>query len=316
LADPGICDANGESPEAHDLDGLICEAERDLAHAQRLKKERLLAAAQAAKQQREERDFRERMFEEMGELEGDHFAGYEDLEQMDLHGGGGRGDWMDDIAAEAELRRQAEVRQSREDRLRAAMRAAEEAREEAEAQEAKARAAAREDAERHAKFKASYDSERTSSSGPTPGSAKPKPPRTSASVMQTAEEQEEARLAARAADEARWRTFEEELKPAADASQPEEKKLRSRSIPWPSGPAGNPLHIDPGGHPSVVRSQLRSGLLRWHPDKFAQRFGALLPSEPAVKDKILDRVKEIAQQLNRLMAELSADTTQTPAQET
>jgi len=74
--------------------------------------------------------------------------------------------------------------------------------------------------------------------------------------------------------------------------------------PFPSGPPENPLRVDPRGHPAVVRSQLRAGLLRWHPDKFEQRFGHLLSRKGSQPEEVLQRVKDVAQKLNQLMGEL------------
>eukprot|EP00913_Durusdinium_trenchii_P032065 g30028.t1 len=119
----------------------------------------------------------------------------------------------------------------------------------------------------------------------------------------------QARVAARAKDEARWKLLEEMTAEGAKVI------LQEAKIPWPSGPLENPLRIDPEGHPKVVRSQLRAGLLRWHPDKFQQKFGQSKPefqrSLPAVsvtrrkeRSAILARVKALAQQLTRQMAEL------------
>eukprot|EP00434_Breviolum_minutum_P004400 symbB.v1.2.003877.t1/scaffold211.1/size373615/18 len=108
----------------------------------------------------------------------------------------------------------------------------------------------------------------------------------------------QARVAARARDEARWKLLEEKTGEAVDLT------LREAELPWPSGPVENPLRIDPEGHPKVVRSQLRAGLLRWHPDKFEQKFGRFLPKKEQERVSILARVKALAQQLTRQMAEL------------
>merc|ERR1712194_259563 len=76
LADPGVCDAKGESAEAYDLDGLLHEAEREEAYVRREKEERLKAVAAAAKKGREEREWREKMFElSMDDEEGAGYGG-------------------------------------------------------------------------------------------------------------------------------------------------------------------------------------------------------------------------------------------------
>lgn len=44
------------------------------------------------------------------------------------------------------------------------------------------------------------------------------------------------------------------------------------------------------------REVLKSEMLRWHPDKFWQRFGARLAAED--RDDIMQRVKLLSQQIN------------------
>merc|ERR1712098_792607 len=113
----------------------------------------------------------------------------------------------------------------------------------------------------------------------------------------------------RAEDDARWRAFEDRIQKhdVATGAVPASEGISYKDIPWPSGTLGNPLHIDPSGHPAVLRSQIRTGLLRWHPDKFDQRVARFLPSEGTDREEALARVKEIAQHLNRLMAELATN---------
>merc|ERR1711966_188815 len=89
--------------------------------------------------------------------------------------------------------------------------------------------------------------------------------------------------------------------------------LRFADVPFPTGPGDNPLRVDPKGHPAVIRSQIRAGLLRWHPDKFEQRFGGLLPAQSAERKSVLERVTEIAQQLTRLMDKLLPENENRPA---
>lgn len=66
-------------------------------------------------------------------------------------------------------------------------------------------------------------------------------------------------------------------------SEAPQAQLRSREIPWPSGPPGMPRCIDPSGRPAVVRAQLRRA-----------------PRREAAK------VKDMAQQPAPLMSEVSA----------
>lgn len=52
------------------------------------------------------------------------------------------------------------------------------------------------------------------------------------------------------------------------------------------------------GSPEEERKKIRAELLRWHPDRFSNKFGSRLL--PADRDAILQRVKLIAQMLNGL----------------
>lgn len=277
LADPSIADNSGESPELLDLDGLLSETESQEACNKRIEQERVLAAVAVARRKREEAQWRERLFYESGFDECDNpWAGYEDLERQDLESTGQH--WMDEIELQVQERKRKEERQHMAERLRALMRAQEEARQAAEEQERKAKAAAEADA---------ANTRKAAAAGTT--------------CVQASLDVEEARASARALDDSRWRALEERLG-RLSAKEP----LKQHDIPWPSGPPENPLHIDPGGHPAVVRSQLRAGLLRWHPDKFAQRFGSLFVVEGTDFECALAKVKAIAQQLNRLNAELNS----------
>lgn len=271
LADPGACDSQGESAESLDLDGLLREAERDEACRQAAKEDQLLAAVAAARRKREEADWRRQLFGMIGEEDDDfcRFDSHQDLESTDT----GRPDsWMDDIAAEAEARA------------------------------ANANSMSRILAEAAAalpKPKAEAKPTGIPDSKPPPAAdagAETPAPRPAVSVDPEMEAQQ--RVAARARDEARWKLLEEKT------AEAESLTLREAELPWPSGPVENPLRIDPEGHPKVVRSQLRAGLLRWHPDKFEQKFGRFLPSKEKERGAILARVKALAQQLTKQMAEL------------
>lgn len=266
LADPAATDFDGESAEALDLDGLLREAERDEACRQAAKEDRLLAAVMAARKQREEAEWRRRLFEMLEDEDFSHFESHQDLEGRDK---GSRSDsWMDDIAEEAEARRFAN-RQSMSTVMAAAAPAA-----------------------------PSMEPPRDPFAATARGvhGARPRGPAAAPREAEDAETAEERRLAARARDEARWTELE------AKIAQSDSMNLKEVNIPWPSGPKENPLRIDSNGHPKVVRSQLRAGLLRWHPDKFEQKFGQLLGEE---RRSILGRVKALAQQLTAQMAGLS-----------
>jgi len=276
LADPGIADNNGESPEVQDLDGLLRETEWHEACTKRAEQERVLAVVATARGKREEARWQERLLYESGLDEYDNpFMGYEDLERQDLESA--RLHWMDEIEVQVQERKRKEERQQMAERLRAMIRTQEDARIAAEEQERRARAAAEADA---------ANTRKAAAAGTT--------------CVQPSLDMEEARASARALDDGRWRALEERLGCTA-AKEP----LKLDDIPWPSGLPENPIHIDPGGHPAVVRSQLRAGLLRWHPDKFAQRFGSFFSAGGTEFESALARVKAIAQQLNRLNAELN-----------
>ncbi|KAL3870869.1 hypothetical protein ACJMK2_038901 [Sinanodonta woodiana] len=79
--------------------------------------------------------------------------------------------------------------------------------------------------------------------------------------------------------------------------------LRINDIPWPSGKTVEDdlkilLHDLGEKDSSKYRKYLRVQQIRWHPDKFFQKFGDVL--DESEKDKILDRVKSISQALNKL----------------
>ena len=53
---------------------------------------------------------------------------------------------------------------------------------------------------------------------------------------------------------------------------------------------------DPGRDPSL-KMAMRNAMLRWHPDKFEQAFGARLTQDPDERGRILERVRSIMQHL-------------------
>lgn len=279
LADPAAADHEGESPEALDLDGLIREAERDQACKQAAEEERLLAAVNAARRLREEKEWRRRLFEGLGEEDFCRFGGHEDLEREDQALGSVH--WMDAIRMEAERRAAAEASAAG----RAAAAAVELAKTKAEANRAAQQAA------------------------PPPGlGAGERPPGSQAAGAagsidddEARERAEEARLSGRARDEKAWAALESKVL-AAEETESSGIQLREGDIPWPSGPPSNPLRVEAKSHPAVLRSQLRAGLLRWHPDKFEQKLGRFLPAAEKERTAILGRVKALAQQLTQQMA--------------
>ena len=82
------------------------------------------------------------------------------------------------------------------------------------------------------------------------------------------------------------------------------------AVPWPPGGAeglvARLLAEDcAGGDPAALRAAFRRASLRWHPDKFAARFGARLP-DPAVRAEVLARAQALAQALTADLAALRA----------
>ena len=103
----------------------------------------------------------------------------------------------------------------------------EKARTQAEAQEDKARRSAKARAASDAEFHKKWRETSTASDGAAAG-----PPGT----------REGARIAARAEDDTRWRTFEGRIGKLASAASASSSGIRASDIPWPSGPPGNPLY--------------------------------------------------------------------------
>lgn len=311
LADPSVVDEAGLSPEALGLDALVQKAEHVEFAEYSLRRACFRASEKPTRhesadtnQGRGDIGWGEKLIYEMEQDEfystHDVFAGYEDLEARDAADDEGDS-WMDDIAQQFEDRKRQEIHARMEHNRRVVMQAREEARELAAAQEERARRAAQARAASDAEFQKRWRQQRSSAEAAATGRVHARGSRGKTQAKTYAD--------TRADDDARWRDFENQIDKfdgAEDASLMS-NGIRFRDVPWPSGPSNNPLHIDPSGHPAVLRSQIRAGLLRWHPDKFDQRVGRFLPAEGAEREKALARVKEIAQQLNRLMKELVAN---------
>jgi hypothetical protein len=71
--------------------------------------------------------------------------------------------------------------------------------------------------------------------------------------------------------------------------------IQFTDVPWPSGPQDNILNIK-NTSDKDKKIIIRAALLRWHPDKFIQVFGGRLAEND--KEKIVNKVKEITQQIN------------------
>jgi hypothetical protein len=111
------------------------------------------------------------------------------------------------------------------------------------------------------------------------------------------------------------------------ASSLGDAKLRLRDIPWPCDADVYELaEADEarGGRVALLeerlqehfggvlasgetaRQTLRTQLLRWHPDKFSQKFGRVLDARDA--DLVLARVKLIAQCLTQMLSRIGTAT--------
>ena len=88
-----------------------------------------------------------------------------------------------------------------------------------------------------------------------------------------------------------WATFEQ----TAASGQSAGLRIRLTEIPFPA--AATSLVDDSWGM-ETRRKQLRKLMLRWHPDKWVQRFGSVLHEED--KEAIMERVTETATRINSL----------------
>jgi hypothetical protein len=77
--------------------------------------------------------------------------------------------------------------------------------------------------------------------------------------------------------------------------------IYASDVPWPQGPEDNVLSIDPDVNAEERKLLLRKAYLRWHPDKFVNRFGPRFAEneEEEIKAKLL----EVIQAINELKAE-------------
>lgn len=114
---------------------------------------------------------------------------------------------------------------------------------------------------------------------------------------------EEALARQRAADEAAWAEFArqwrggeaggvggEAIGPAA--------RITPALVPWPRGPPDNLLSLPRSASQADLRAMLREAQVRWHPDKFQQRFAAWLAGETAAA--VQARVNEVSQSIHQL----------------
>mmetsp|Transcript_18956 Transcript_18956/g.42218 ORF Transcript_18956/g.42218 Transcript_18956/m.42218 type:complete len:190 (+) Transcript_18956:703-1272(+) len=175
--------------------------------------------------------------------------------------------WREEEDAESDFRHWSEVvvEELRERRRRAAMQ-----RRVAESQERERLAQAWAEAQ---KAKAAHSAETTST--------------TSAVVSLTAAEK-------RARDDAAFTQFVKETAP-----------IKVDSVPWPSGPTSNPLHIEASATPEDQRLLIREALRRWHPDKFMQKFADRLEgASHELRQQLIDSATGLAQVLADLLARI------------
>lgn len=97
--------------------------------------------------------------------------------------------------------------------------------------------------------------------------------------------------------------YEEHFRELTHKENSSAEELGYDDIPWPhEGTVSmvmDVLFVDAKKNDKTsFRKYLRDQILRWHPDKFEQKFGRVL--KPDEKDKILSRVKEISQALNNM----------------
>jgi hypothetical protein len=110
--------------------------------------------------------------------------------------------------------------------------------------------------------------------------------------------EEQLRQNGRNADERRWEEFRARCAPG--------HTIEFQDIPWPSGPPHNLLHLEldtegkqnPSGTKATadIKATIRSAWLRWHPDKFMQKFATLL--DVSDREKIVERLNAITKHIN------------------
>ncbi|XP_013403948.1 NF-kappa-B inhibitor-like protein 1 isoform X2 [Lingula anatina] len=88
-------------------------------------------------------------------------------------------------------------------------------------------------------------------------------------------------------------------------------QIRYRDIPWPDKTdVWRGAEIVTGGEnrgdPTIFKKYLREQRVRWHPDKFLQKCGHRLKQDE--REKILEKIKEISQTLNKLCEDIEAKT--------
>lgn len=91
-----------------------------------------------------------------------------------------------------------------------------------------------------------------------------------------------------AADDAAWAVFA--------ASPP--ARIREEHVPWPDADAVREAATPTAGAAPAGGVDVRALRARWHPDRFAQKFGARIA--PEERDAVLSRVNDVAARLNAI----------------
>lgn len=102
-------------------------------------------------------------------------------------------------------------------------------------------------------------------------------------------------LAARARDSAAWKKF------AETASGSSEVLIGEKQVPWPCQGDDAPLPGHEAMEPQARKVAVRQLQLRWHADKFTQKFGRHLSNVSNQKEATLRRVVAISQALNAII---------------
>lgn len=61
-------------------------------------------------------------------------------------------------------------------------------------------------------------------------------------------------------------------------------KIRFSDIPWP--PIDNPLLLEAGDSPMIIKNKMKRALLIWHPDKFSCTLGSRLDDRDRKKIEV------------------------------
>lgn len=81
------------------------------------------------------------------------------------------------------------------------------------------------------------------------------------------------------------------------------ESLRFQDVPWPAAESTEKsieilFHDVSKSNETLYKKYLREQQVRWHPDKFFQKFGNKIRESD--KDEIMSRVNELSQALNKL----------------